>query len=270
MKSLTKAIAAASLATVATAAQAGVSTTVGGVSDYYFRGANLGDAAAYVSLDFEMGGFYAGVWAIDDGASGCTNDDMGTTANTSDDVISCANGNDGLETDFYVGYAWENDVISLGIGYTLYEYTYTRDLEHELNLSFGVAGFGLDVALGTDDDEGSAMGDQADYQVIELSYSSDVWGVKLGQKYTEDSNNYSTATGGIGALTGTGESEYKWAEFSASKEVGGFDFTATIGRTFDIEAESVPVPNAGVVRTETASDGGEYIFLDVSKSFDLM
>ena len=69
MKSLTKAIAVASLASVSTAAMAveGLSTTIGLVSDYNYRGVNLGDAGATVSVDYTTGGFYVGVWAINDG-----------------------------------------------------------------------------------------------------------------------------------------------------------------------------------------------------------
>ena len=61
----------ASSATLAAAVslptQAEVSANAGFVSDYYFRGANLGDGGVYGGLDYEQGGFFAGTWWIDDG-----------------------------------------------------------------------------------------------------------------------------------------------------------------------------------------------------------
>jgi len=246
MKSLTKAIAVASLATVATTAQAveGLSTTVGAVSDYVYRGVELGAAGAYFSVDYEAGGFYVGAWTIDDGAA-----------------------TDGLETDYYLGYGFEQDDLSLGLGYTRYEYSYTANFEHEINLSAGFAGFGLDVALGTADKNASdtsvdtvtmnaalTQNDEQDYTVIELSYTTDVWGVKVGQYDADESDKAEI-----------GESEYKWAEFSASKEVSGIDVTATLGKVFDAEG-SLPMNGA---TSDMSSYGSEYLVLDVSKSFDL-
>ena len=225
MKSLTKAIAIASLASVSTAAMAveGLSTTIGLVSDYNYRGVSLGDAAANVSVDYSVGGFYAGVWAIDD-SSGAAN------------VVS---GEDGLEYDTYLGWGGEFGGVEVGIGYTRYDYTYTSDYESEINLSAGIAGFGLAVALGNDDD-GDAGDD--DYTVIDLSYASGAFGVLLGQVDYDDS-----------------DVEWKRVELSYSAEIGGADATATYGRTFDAEV-------GGADLTSFASD---YLVLSLSKSFDL-
>ena len=52
MHNLLKTIVAAS-ALLSSSAFAGLSANVGFVSDYYFRGANLGDGGAYVGLDYE-------------------------------------------------------------------------------------------------------------------------------------------------------------------------------------------------------------------------
>lgn len=232
MKTLGKAIAAASLAAVSVNAVAveGLSTTIGAATDYVFRGIHLGDAGGYASIDYEVGGFFVGVWAIDDGTFGG------------------ASGNDGLETDFYLGYGVDLDGVELGIGYTRYEYTYTSDFEHEINLGVAFAGFGLDVALGVDEDEdGLPQDDEADYTVIELSYGSGPYGVKLGSYDLDGSDN------------GNPEAEYKWFELSYSAEVGTFDVTATAGQVFDIEQGS----------TEFGSDGENYIVFDISKSFDI-
>lgn len=230
MKSLAKSIAVASLATVATAANAGLSTTIGMVSDYIYRGASLGDAGAYWSLDFEQDGFYAGAWAIDDGSAG----------------------NNGLEIDYYLGYAGETDGFSYGIGFTRYEYTYTSDYEQEINLSVGTAGFGLDIAIGTDNDEETGSEDEADYLVWVLSYANGPWGVALGSVDTDEGDNK--------LIT---ESERKWFEVSYSQEIGTFDVTATIGQPFDQESTS------GNVTTDITSAGTQYLVLDVSKGFDL-
>ncbi len=224
MKSLTKAIAIASLASVSTAAMAveGLSTTIGLVSDYNYRGVNLGDAGATVSVDYTTGGFYAGVWAI--------NDDGGNA--------NAVSGEDGLEYDTYLGWGGEVGGVEVGIGYTRYDYTYTSDYESEINLSAGIAGFGLAVALGNDDD--GATDD--DYTVIDLSYASGAFGVLLGQVDYDDT-----------------PVEWKRFELSYSAEIGGADATATYGRTFDAEV-------GGADQTSFASD---YLVLSLSKSFDL-
>ncbi|MDG1662367.1 MAG: TorF family putative porin [Pseudomonadales bacterium] len=220
MKSLTKAIAVASLASVSTAAMAveGLSTTIGFVSDYNYRGVSLGDAGANVSVDYSVGGFYAGVWAIDDGGAAAV---------------------DGLEYDTYLGWGGEVGGVEVGIGYTRYDYTYTSNYESEINLSAGIAGFGLAVALGNDDD-GDAGDD--DYTVIDLSYANGAFGVLLGQKSFDDA-----------------DTEYKRFELSYSAEIGGADATATYGRVFDATRDS----------NDESSYGDDYLVLSLSKSFDL-
>lgn len=256
MKTLTKAVAAASLATVSVAAFAETSLTVGGVSDYYFRGGNLGDAGAYASVDYENSGFYAGVWAIDDGSGG----------------------NDGLETDFYLGYAGEVEGFSYSIGYTRYEYTYdtgdntaaeaalgvtdvqTRSqFEQEINLGLGVAGFALDLAFGTAEADHTVDGTtdadtEQDYTYIALSYENGPWAAVLGMRDADDID----AGAGIGTIDMT-DSEYKHIEVSYSADVGGFGLTATLGQQFGIEDGGVDTP----------SKGNNYMILDLSKSFDL-
>lgn len=233
MKTLTKAIALASL-TAATAVQAeGLSTTVGAVSDYYFRSVHLGDAGAYASIDYNAAGFYAGVWAIDDGAGTGTN-------NTAD----------GLETDFYVGYGWSNDDIAIDVNYTAYEYTGSSDSESEFGISASMAGFTVFYATGEDENDQTDAGDDYDYDVITLAYDADNWGLLVG--------SYDADQGDLG----NPETEYKWIEFAASQEVAGLSFTATIGHQFDNE-DKANVP------ASSPSTGQNYLVLDVSKSFDL-
>jgi len=216
MKTLMKAVAAASLATasVASFADASTSLTIGAVSDYYYRGSNLGDGGAYFSLDYSNSGFYAGTWMIDDGAAG----------------------NDGLETDFYFGYAGDVDGFSYSVGYTRYDYTYTNNFEHEINLGVAVAGFSLDVALGNDDDDTT----DDDYTVVQLGYSSGAFGATVGQV------SYDMA-----------DTTDMWAELSYSADIGELSATATLGQRFADESN------------DDSGFADQYIVLDLSKTFDL-
>ncbi len=204
------------------AAESPFSANVGIVSDYYFRGSNLGDAGAYGGVDFEKNGFYAGTWWIDDGGAG----------------------NDGLETDFYLGYGHEYESgFSVGLGLTRYDYTYTSDYEQEINVNLGYGQFGFEYSTGTDEDIGK-HGDadvDTDYDFIALSWSGDVFGVTVGS---------------FDADTDADEDDYTYIEASASGEiVAGIDAGVTLGVKSDDG-------------TGSGTDDG-YLFLDISKSFDL-
>ena len=230
MSFIKKSLLTAAVAATTVSAHAGLSTTVGFVSDYYFRGANLGDAGAYASLDYEQSGFFVGTWWIDDSTGGGAN-----------------SGGDGLETDFYVGYGWENDDFSAGIAYNRYEYTCRGcdNNESEIALSAGFGGFGLEYVFGVID-AGAGSSDQ-DYDVITLSWSGEVVGVTLAQVSKDDVDG-----------TTSGEAEYSYAEFSASKEISGLSVSAILGVTFDEESNGADVPS-----------GDGYMLIDISKSFDL-
>jgi uncharacterized protein (TIGR02001 family) len=178
-------------------AQGALSANVGFLSDYYFRGVNLGDAGAYAGVDYEHSGFYAGTWWVDDGG---------------------AAGNDGMETDFYFGYGHEFESgFSAGIGYTRYDYTYSSDYEHEINLSVGFGQFSLDYAKGSDEDIGKhgAKDMDTDYDFVTLSWSGEIFGVLIGS-YDADSD--------------IEEADYNYAELSASGEiVAGIDASFIVG-----------------------------------------
>ena len=241
MKTLTKAVAAASLATLSGAVVAGdLALTAGGVSEYYFRGQNLGDAGAYASVDYTSGGFYAGIWTIDDG-------DRATDANTLDASGNITSGNaDGLEYDIYFGYGGElGGGFGYSVGYTRYEYTYSSVFQQEINLGGSIAGFGLDIAIGEDDQDV----DENDYLVIELTYSSGPWGFKVadfdGDEGDDDINT---------------ELTYNWAEISYSADfAAGLAGTVTLGQQFNVESDG----------SDGISEGNNYLVLDISKSFDL-
>lgn len=237
-KLLATSIAAATFAGFAAPAAAveGLSANVGLVSEYVYRGANLGDAGAYAGVDYEVAGFYVGSWIIDDGAAG----------------------NDGLETDFYLGYGMDiAEGFSFNVGVTTYQYTYTSDHENELGLSFGFPmGFGVDAYFGTDIDvEAGTSGDdvETDYGFFDLTWGGEVFGATLGY-YKNDGDDDE----------GYDESEYKYIELSAGGEVAGLDMAVSYGRMFGAEST-----DASGDTTESSSDGADYIVLDISKSFDL-
>ena len=202
----------------------GLSANVGAVSDYYFRGVNLGDAGAYAGIDYEAAGFYVGAWVIDDGGA----------------VPDATPGGDGLEYDMYLGWAMETESgFGLNLGYTRYDYTYTSDFEHELNLGLSMSGFALDVAVGQDDDDNGQ--DPVDYLFAGLSWSGDVFGATIGH-WELDSEL---------------DNEYNYIELSAGGEVATLDMAVSIGRNFGIKGNGADV----------GSTGTEYIVLDISKSF---
>lgn len=219
------ALASGALTTAPAMAEVEMSANAGFVSEYYFRGANLGDAGAYGGFDISAGGFYAGTWIIDDSDGG----------------------NDGLETDFYVGWGTEfENGLWIDLAYNMYEYTYSSDSESEIMFTAGIGGFGFEYTDGKGDwDEEDPTGEEADYTYMSLSYSGDVFGVLVGA-YEDEGDD-----------TGF-ESEYKHIELSASGEVAGLDVVATLGKTFSVDDDD-----------DNDDSGDGYFFIDVSKSFDL-
>jgi len=198
-KKLISALAAATLgaAALSTPVMAEVTATAGFVSDYYFRGANLGDGGANGSFDWSNdSGFSAGVWVIDDAAGG----------------------NDGLEYDIYGGYAAETDSFSWSVGIARYEYTYATNFEQEINLGLGIGDFGLALDLGQADPNVTGS-DAVDYQHVAVSWAvNDVYGLTFGNM---DPDTDSDADG------------YTYVEVSASGEVAELDVSMTLGTKSD-------------------------------------
>ena len=154
MNVLKKSLLASAVAFASATSVAELSMTVGMVSDYVYRGVELGDAGAYTSVDYGAGGFYAGVWAISD-----------------------SNSSDGIEYDIYAGYDTEIGGLSVGLGYTAYEYTYTSDSESEWTLSLGAGPVSMAFSDGTDDDVSS----ETDYDVISFSADIGAFSVTYGE-----------------------------------------------------------------------------------------
>ena len=126
---------------LASTANADFSANLGVASDYYFRGIFQSKASANGGVDFESGGFYAGVWAADVGG----------------DIAG-----DGLEVDGYFGYGFDVGGVNLGVGFTGYYYTGDfDDTYEEINLSAGYGWLTVDAAIGKYDDAG---GPSLDYQ----------------------------------------------------------------------------------------------------------
>jgi uncharacterized protein (TIGR02001 family) len=113
-------------ALLSTTAMADWSANVGIVSDYHFRGIQQTESAsASAGVDYENGGFYAGVWT--------------------------AEVEDGLEVDLYGGYGFDiTDGVSGSIGYTTYQYTGDFDSAYnEFNFGLSAGMFSLEYSVGT-------------------------------------------------------------------------------------------------------------------------
>jgi uncharacterized protein (TIGR02001 family) len=104
-------------------AHAGWSANLGFASDYYFRGIFQATSSPSGGVDFEQGGFYAGVWGADV--------------------------KDGLEVDGYFGFGGEINDLGYSIGYTGYFYTGDfDDTYQEINLGGSYGILSVDVAVG--------------------------------------------------------------------------------------------------------------------------
>lgn len=97
-----------------------VSSNIGVVSQYHFRGIQqTAGASTYAGIDYESGDFSIGTWGAD---------------------VS-----DGLEIDIYGSYAFDiNDKLSFSIGGTSYQYTGDFDSAYnEINLGASFSDFRL-------------------------------------------------------------------------------------------------------------------------------
>ena len=118
-----------------------ISTNIGVVSEYHFRGVQqTSDASASAGLNYSNGGFYAGTWAADV--------------------------NDGLEIDFFGGYNFNlTNKLSGSLGFTTYQYTGDFDSEYnEVNLGLSYGMLSANYAIGT-------RGDDADLGIVETDYT---------------------------------------------------------------------------------------------------
>ena len=105
------------------AAAENFSTNIGYNSEYIYRGIPQKTSSAFAGVDYEKGGFSAGVWAADVG--------------------------DGIEIDYYGGYGFEVGDFGFSVGSTWYNYTGGFDDDYlELNLGATWRFLSFDAAIG--------------------------------------------------------------------------------------------------------------------------
>ena len=99
------------------------SANIGYNSEYIYRGSPQKSSSAFGGVDYEHGGFSAGVWSAYVG--------------------------DGIEIDYYGAYAFEVEDFSFSVGGTWYSYTGDFDDDYiELNLGAGWKFLSFDAAIG--------------------------------------------------------------------------------------------------------------------------
>ena len=170
----------------------GLSTNVGVVSQYIFRGVVQTDtASASAGIDYENSGFYIGAWGADVQA--------------------------GLEVDIYGGYNGELDSgLGYNVGFTSYQYTGDFDTSYNevnLGLSYGMFSFTYNVGeweveAGADQDydfltakvehEGfyalyGTWGKDFDGDYLEVGYGTEVSGFDVGIAIVANSKELSGA-----------------------------------------------------------------------------
>ena len=226
MNILKQSVLATAITLVSVTAVAEVSMTVGMVSDYVYRGSELGDAGAYASVDYAANGFYAGVWTISDN----------TTANS-------------LEYDISLGYETEISGVSVGLGYTAYEYSTPADSEEEFTLSLGMGPVSFAYSDGEDKNKFIDVGDQRvkvgdyDYDVMSLSADISIFTLTYGE-YDADEHVVVDKD----SSTTLSKGDYDWTEISTGTEIGAISLGVTLG---------------------SHSEGADYLVLDMSTAIDL-
>ena len=162
-----------------------ISYNVGFASEYWYRGVHQSDASVSFGADYENGGFYLGTWWADVGNGGD------------------GSGKDGLEHDYYAGYAFSTMGMDMYVGATGYYYTDNFDSDYE-ELNFGIAmgPVSIDYADGkyktATDDSYDFTSVALDLAVVGLpmTFTAGFWGgdTLKGNVYTLD---YATTVAGV-------------------------------------------------------------------------
>jgi len=189
-------------------AHAGWSANLGYMSDYYYRGIFQSESTPSGGIDYEEGGFSAGIWSADV--------------------------KDGLEVDGYFSYGGEVGDFGYSVGYTGYFYTGDfDDTYQEINLGGSYGFVSLDIAIGQYDNFDSP---KADYGYYALTFEKNgFYGKYAGFSQDFDGEyievGYGTTVAdidlGVAALfndedlTGTGSSDES--------------LIFTIGKSFDLQ-----------------------------------
>ena len=208
-------IAATAFAGVAAPAMADLSANVGYASEYYYRGIYQAESSASAGVDFETGGFSAGVWSADV--------------------------EDGLEIDVYASYGIELGDLGVSLGYTTYQYTGEFDTEYNevnLNLSYGI--FSLEVSDG-EHEPLAGEGEDEDYLFTALTvehngfygtyatFSNDWDGDYLELGYGTEIGGFETGFAFIFSQEGLGAEDTE-GQLADDDEAIIF----TLGKTFDL------------------------------------
>jgi uncharacterized protein (TIGR02001 family) len=179
----------------------GLSTNVGVVSQYFFRGVSQTDtASASAGIDYEKGGFSVGAWTADV--------------------------KDGLEIDLYGAYGGEFESgLGYSIGFTSYQYTGGFDTSYnEVNLGLSYGMFSLSYNVGEHEVEGGSdedydflsitvehagfyatagtWGDDLDGEYLELGYGTEIGGFDVGIAFIANSEEL-----GVEDIAGSGSDE---------------------------------------------------------------
>jgi len=157
----------------------GLSTNVGLVSQYFFRGvAQTTTASASAGVDYETGNFSVGAWTADV--------------------------QDGLEIDLYGSYGLELDSgLGLSAGFTTYQYTGDFDSAYnEVNLGLSYSFFSVSYNVGQHEEDKGLEIEEADYDFLSVTaeyegfYASyGTWGKDFDGDYVE--LGYGTEVGGF-------------------------------------------------------------------------
>ena len=200
---------AGSFAGVSSTAVAGASANVGFVSDYYYRGIYQTSSSASAGVDYEHeSGAYVGTWWADV--------------------------DDGVEYDYYVGYAGEFEGVSYDVAYIVYDYSDDWDNKYtEIDLNFGYGPVSLEYAVGEYDSSPAQ-----DYTFLGLTGEYKGFYLTLGS-FGDDFNG-------------------DYTEIGYGTEVGGFDVgVSLIDNDADLDNKSA------------AGDGETAMVFSLGKSFDL-
>lgn len=151
-----------------TAIFADISTSVGFLSNYIFRGNEVTRSIAYADAEYTKGGLYIGTW-------------LGDTESS--------------ELDLYLGYMAEiSKTVKLGIGATGYEYLDERfkdDGQYEANLFARLGYVGIEYVVGRDITDLVAGKDkEIEYKYLSLSLGNENTGVLIGQREFEEKNGF--------------------------------------------------------------------------------
>lgn len=228
-------LAAPGLAMAADAPTHTVTSNVGLVSDYLYRGISQTGAGPAIQGGFDYAhasGFYAGAW----GSSISWLSDAGAASTA------------GLELDTYAGYKGTASVVGYDVGFLRYNYpaTYSSPMinitgaipfaKADTNEIYGAVTYSivtakLSYSLGDLFGVSNAKG--STYAELNASYPITDTGITLGAHYGKQTYTGSTADALKAAGTGATYSDYK---LSAAKDFSGYVLGLALSNTADASA----------------------------------